>query len=57
MKQYYTVFNEKMSEEQMVSLDERVKEAISYEKSLSAEERAKLHDFSDVEKMMRGILQ
>lgn len=55
MKHHFTVFGERMSREQVASLEERVKLAIEYEKSLNDEQKAKLVDYSDVEEFLREI--
>lgn len=56
-KSYYTIFGEKMSEEEVSSLETRIQRARDFESSLSPEQKAKLVDDTDIKNMMRGIIE
>lgn len=55
MKHHFTVFGERMTQEEVASLEKRVALAIEYEKSLNDEQKAILTDYSDVEEFLREI--
>lgn len=54
-KQYYIIFDELATEEEMNSLQTRMQLAIEYERSLTDEQKAKLFDYTDVDEMLREI--